>query len=181
MRVRTTFEQLGDSNIQIGNASVEDAEELLEYLDRVHRQTDYLKRKLEELNLTLEDEKDYIKEMNERDDRFFIVAREDDKIVGALTFISSPYERYKHQGDLSMSVDKSHWGRGIGSSLIKFLIDWGENNGLKRIELRVDINNDRAINLYRKFGFREEGRLQSRRKVGPGIFHDELVMAYIYR
>ncbi len=181
MRVRSTIEILGATRIAIGNADPEDAEELLEFLDRVHRQTEFLKRKPEELDLSLEDEKEFIREMNESPHKFYVVARDNDIIVGCLSFISSIHQRYKHQGELRMSVDKSHWGKGIGSSLIKFLIDWGENNKLKRIELRVDAHNVRAINLYRKFGFREEGRLKKRRKMRPGDYHDELVMAYIYR
>lgn len=181
MKVRSTTEELGASKILIGNAGPEDAEELLEFLERVHRQTEFLKRKPEELNLSLEDEKEFIRDMNESANKFYVIARDNDKIVGCLSFISSPHQRYLHQGELRMSVDKSHWGKGIGSSLIKFLIDWGENNKLKRIELRVDAHNVRAINLYHKFGFREEGRLRKRRQMRPGEYHDELVMAYIYR
>jgi len=148
MKVRPTIEELGASRILINNAGPEDAKELLEFLDRVHRQTEFLKRKPEELDLGLEDEKEFIRNMNDSASKFYVVARDDDKIVGCLSFLSSPYQRYNHQGELRMSVDKSHWGKGIGSSLIKFLIDWGENNKLKRIELRVDAHNVRAINLY---------------------------------
>ncbi len=154
----------------------------MRFKEKVHRQTKFLRRRPEELELSAEREKELIENYNQAEDKFLVVARHEDKIVGYLIFRTSDLKRYNHQGELRMSVDKDYWGSGIGSSLVKFLIDWGENNNLKRIELLVDEHNDRAINLYRKFGFREEGRLKKRRKlVEEDEYEDELIMSYIYR
>ncbi len=182
VEVRSDEMELRAGNLHIGNPRPEEAEELIKFKDRVHKQTKYLRRRPEELELSVETEKELIENYNQSPDKIFVVARYDDKIVGYLIFRTSDLKRYGHQGELRMSVDKDYWNSGIGSSLVKFLIDWGENNGLKRIELLVGEQNERAINLYRKFGFREEGRLKARRRlVDNDEYEDELIMAYIYR
>lgn len=182
VEVRSDDMELRAGNLNIGNPRPEEAKELMNFKEKVHGQTRFLRRRPEELELSEENERELIKNYNEARDKILIVARHDDKIVGYLVFRTSELQRYNHQGELRMSVDKDYWGRGIGSSLVKFLIDWGENNGLKRIELLVDEHNDRAINLYRKFGFREEGRLKKRRKlVDEDEYEDEIIMSYIYR
>ena len=47
--------------------------------------------------------------------------------------------------------------RGIGRSLLEALEGWARSNGLHRLELMVNYNNERAIRLYEKFGFEREG------------------------
>ena len=46
-------------------------------------------------------------------------------------------------------------GRGIGSTLMTNCIHYGKEQAYKEIELRVAKQNQRAINLYTKFGFSE--------------------------
>ncbi len=49
-------------------------------------------------------------------------------------------------------------GLGVGRALLKTVIDLADNwLNLKRIELTVYVDNERAINLYKKFGFEIEG------------------------
>ncbi len=175
-------EKLLSGNLVISNAVEEDAEDLMRFKEKVHHQTKYLRRRPEELDLSPEKERQLIEDANQSDSKFLIVARYKEDIVGYLSFQTSPYRRYSHQGELRMSVDKDCWGKGIGSYLLKFLIDWGANNDLRRIELLVGEHNNRAVNLYRKFGFKEEGRLKDRRRlVEEDEYEDELIMAYIYR
>ena len=52
-------------------------------------------------------------------------------------------------------------GRGVGKALMTALVDLADNwIGLMRVELEAFADNERAIAMYRHFGFVEEGRQQ---------------------
>jgi ribosomal protein S18 acetylase RimI-like enzyme len=48
----------------------------------------------------------------------------------------------------------------------------------KKDELLVHASNERAIRLYSKFGFLEEGRFKDRIRLPDGSFRDDLAMAW---
>lgn len=57
------------------------------------------------------------------------------------------------------------------------LIAWArQSDEIEKIELNVRVSNARAIALYKKMGFHEEGRLEKRIKVG-GRYIDDILMA----
>lgn len=56
---------------------------------------------------------------------------------------------------MNIVVKKCLRNIGIGSSLINKIIDYANNNGIKKITLEVNENNQAAIHLYRKFRFKE--------------------------
>ncbi|MNP73809.1 Spermine/spermidine acetyltransferase [compost metagenome] len=59
---------------------------------------------------------------------------------------------------IGISVDAGYHGKGVGSALMKAMIDICDNwAGIERIELTVYTDNQGAIALYRKFGFEIEG------------------------
>jgi RimJ/RimL family protein N-acetyltransferase len=92
--------------------------------------------------------------------------------LGALAAIA-------HVFQLTMVVHPGHLGRGIGTALLGDLLDWAQRDArVRKIELRVRSTNQRAIGLYEKFGFREEGRFRSRIALPDGTFLDDLAMAW---
>ena len=67
---------------------------------------------------------------------------------------------YIHQvsGEFGITVQRKYWGTGIGSLMIDALIAWAKNTGIiKKINLRVRTDNERAILLYEQKGFVKEG------------------------
>lgn len=58
----------------------------------------------------------------------------------------------------SLAVIKELRGKGIGSSLLKFIIDFARSKGYLRVKLQVIGKNWRAKKLYEKKGFKE-GRI----------------------
>jgi ribosomal protein S18 acetylase RimI-like enzyme len=54
-------------------------------------------------------------------------------------------------------VDPSYRGRGIGKSLLRFVIAYGRKKGLKRITLLTDMDNRKAKALYKSHGFKSSG------------------------
>ncbi|EJL6357787.1 GNAT family N-acetyltransferase, partial [Vibrio cholerae] len=86
------------------------------------------------------------------------VAVMDGEVVGNLGFELCTNPRRRHVGTFGMGVKDDVQGLGVGSALLKTVIDLADNwLNLKRIELTVYVDNERAINLYKKFGFVIEG------------------------
>jgi len=59
---------------------------------------------------------------------------------------------------VNIAIRESHRGRGIGERLLVHLLRYAELNGAELIHLEVRVNNEAAIKLYEKHGFRALGR-----------------------
>ncbi|AOJ72552.1 MULTISPECIES: GNAT family N-acetyltransferase [Burkholderia] len=67
--------------------------------------------------------------------------------------------RRAHCALLGIGVHDAYAGRGVGGALMAAIVDCADRAlGLRRVELTVFADNARAIALYRRFGFTEEGR-----------------------
>lgn len=82
-----------------------------------------------------------------------------------------------HCAHMGLVVHDAYHGRGVGSALLRGLIDCADGAlGLRRIDLTVFADNTPAIALYRKFGFVEEGRSRGF-AMRDGVLADALHMA----
>jgi len=67
---------------------------------------------------------------------------------------------YRHTGNLGILIKKEFRGQKLGAILIKKIMKESSHlTGIKKIILQVFKNNIPAINLYKKFGFKEYGYL----------------------
>ena len=105
-----------------------------------------------------------------------LVAVDDGRVVGSLSIARDDQPAVRHVATLGMFVVASHRGRRIGTELMRGAMRWAGEHGIERIELTVYPHNDRAIALYRTFGFVEEGRLVRHAKKSYG-YEDEIMMA----
>ena len=90
----------------------------------------------------------------------FVAITHDDtqKIVGNIALTVETAERRRHIGSFVIAVSDDYQGLGIGKQLLHTMIDLADNwLNLNRIELTVFTDNDKAIGLYKKFGFVIEG------------------------
>jgi RimJ/RimL family protein N-acetyltransferase len=67
-------------------------------------------------------------------------------------------------------------GRGVGRALLESLEAWARSKEFHRLELTVDVTNQRAIALYEKCGFEREGVKRHSRKIN-GKYSDEFYMS----
>ena len=88
--------------------------------------------------------------------------------------------RRRHAMTLGISVVKSAQGQGVGSALMVALLDYADNWAqVLRIELTVYTDNERAIRLYRGFGFEAEGVMRAY-AMRAGRYVDVLGMARLH-
>ncbi|WPC39499.1 GNAT family protein [Clostridium sp. JS66] len=166
-------------NFVIRKAVKEDGKALIEYINIIGGESDFLTFGKDEYNKTVEDEEEFIVNALNKENALFIIAEIDGKVVGNLNFSGGPRERTSHVGEFGVSVLKEYWGNGIGKELVKYLIDWSKNSGIiKKINLRVRSDNKVGIALYNKLGFVKEGILKRDFWVN-GVFYDSIAMGLV--
>ena len=109
----------------------------------------------------------------------YIVAETDGQVVGHALLDPMSLEAIAHVFRLTIVVHPGFLGRGIGAALMRDLLDWAaQTRRVEKIELLVRATNERAIRLYAKLGFVEEGRLKRRVRLADGGFIDDVTMAW---
>jgi len=142
----------------IREVAVEDTRALLDYVERISGESDFLSFGPGEFELTESEEQEFIHKCLASDNQLFILGSIDDTIVAILNFSGGRRPRVRHSGEFGMSVRKQYWGLGIGSLMLDTLIDWARHTQIvKKINLRVRTDNQRAIRLYKREGFAKEG------------------------
>ena len=83
------------------------------------------------------------------------VAREGSELVGmaSLLYTVSTAEGGKAALFEDLIVDPQHRRKGVGTKLVNYVIQQARAEGVLRITLLTDLENDTALGLYRKLGF----------------------------
>ncbi|MCA1664862.1 MAG: GNAT family N-acetyltransferase [Myxococcales bacterium] len=105
-----------------------------------------------------------------------LVAELDGRVVGYAGLHVRDGKR-RHSAWLGIAVHDEFAGRGAGQLLMKGLLDLADRwIGLVRVDLEANADNERAIAMYRRFGFVEEGR-QKKAYFSDGGYVDNVIMA----
>ena len=76
-------------------------------------------------------------------------------------------------------IDQNFQGKGFGKETTKLILDYSfQKLNMRKVSLNVLSENTRAINLYKKLGFKEEGILKEH-FYWDGKYHDVVVMGKI--
>ena len=109
----------------------------------------------------------------------YVVAEERGRIVGHALLAPLDREAIAHVFRLTIMVHEGHQGRGIGTALMKHLMEWARRDRrCLKIELGVRLVNRGAARLYKRLGFKLEGRLKKRLQMPDGTFIDDFLMAW---
>jgi len=163
----------------IRRANKSDAAAMLEYIDIISRESDFLTFGQGEFDKTIEQEESFIDNISKQSNALFIIVEVEGKIVGNLNFSGGLRPRIRHIGEFGVSVLKEYWGQGIGTKLINYLIEWCKQSGvIRKINLRVRSDNYSAIYMYKKLGFNEEG-VVTREFLIKNKFYDCLSMGLL--
>lgn len=145
----------------IREATAEDARAVLDYIEISSGESGFLSFGPGEFELSEAEEENVLYRYHDSDNQLYILGLIEDTIVATLIFSAGRRSRIRHSGEFSMSVRKQFWGLGIGSFMLDTLIDWAKGTHIvKKINLRVRTDNQRAIVLYKGEGFVIEGTIR---------------------
>lgn len=106
-----------------------------------------------------------------------LIQEEDrERVIGSASLHFHSLEAVKHKAELGITVHDDYQNRGLGKQMIEHLLEIAHLKGLKKIYLRVDTENIRAIHVYEKCGFKIEAKLEKEDFVN-GQFRDDYQMA----
>jgi len=164
-------------HVVVRAAVPDDALALLNHVRAVIAEGEFVVTCPEEFNLTEEQERDWIRQYRDDPGKLVIVAEESGQVLGVLNAEVRPRKRLAHRATLHIAVDREWRERGVGTALLQTAIDWATAHPvIEQLCLAVFATNVRAIGLYRKFGFVDEGRQGQEVKFAPGHYVDNLLM-----
>ena len=130
-----------------------------------------------EFTYSAERERQAIGECAEQRGYLYLVAEVAGRLVGQLEFENGRWRKTAHAGMLSVYVDHDWRERGIGTLLLRTLLDWAAAHlVIEKVTLAVFSSNSRAIAAYKKCGFEEEGRCARDMKLDSGDYIDSVLM-----
>lgn len=157
-------------------AEESDAERLVEYMNLVGGESDFLTYGKNECRFTAETEKQFLRDQKKNPSSLFLVGLIGEELACSANLAAESKTRVTHNCELSITVRKKYWRLGAASALLTELIRFAKESGtLKIIHLDVYANNENAIRLYQAFGFQAAGRLKNYFRVG-GNYYDDLIM-----
>src|SRR5208283_2820179 len=110
----------------------------------------------------------------EQDEHFFLVGEVDRKIV-ASSDIRILEGDEKHVGVLGILIKSNYQDLGIGTEIMKTLVEQAMFFDLKVLMLYVLATNKRAVHVYKKVGFVQTGKVP-KKHFRQGRYIDELIM-----
>lgn len=167
------------NEIIVRRARVSDARDLNRYIKQTFAESRHLITRAEEFRMGPLRQRFWLSRKLSKASETCLVAVAGDRIVGMLDSWTDGRARVHHSTSFAMSVDPDWHRRGIGKKLLSQFIEWVQkHNRLTRIELHVHSDNDAAIALYRKMGFRHEGTRIKAVLYEDGREVDDHIMAF---
>ena len=101
-----------------------------------------------------------------------------ERIIGSASLSFYPQDIYRHKANLGLTVHDEFQNLGLGTAMLHHLLEIARKKKLKKVHLRVNSNNPRAIHVYEKCGFKIEARFEKER-FQKGKYRDEYQMSII--
>ncbi|GAA4302188.1 GNAT family protein [Compostibacter hankyongensis] len=167
--------------LRIRAAKREDAAALLQMFRLAVTETPFLMTDPREAEqLTLEQEEAFVDGYRQSANHLFLVADVGGGIAGSLTITQSKWFKQRHVGELGIVILRDYWNMGIGRRMINTMLQWVERHPLIRcLHLNVMAHNEKAIRIYKKFGFTEHGRLE-KAALQPGDRYEDLILMSLW-
>jgi RimJ/RimL family protein N-acetyltransferase len=114
----------------------------------------------------------------EKDEAFYLVAQVEGKVVGNSEVGRKTSGHDRHVGSLGIVIRNGYRNLGIGTEMMKTLIEQARAMNLKLLTLGVYATNQHAHHVYESVGFVDAGRIP-KKFLKDGRFIDEIVMAKV--
>jgi RimJ/RimL family protein N-acetyltransferase len=169
------------SEFIIRDATPDDAEQLIAHVKHMAVEAaQWLPMQPDEFQISVEEEREILAKAAVSQNSLFLVAEVDGMIVGVLNYSGGKRQATRHVATFGMAVRAAWQCRGIGTALLAAAIRHAkESSCIRRLDLQVYADNDRAIRLYKRLEFVTEGILR-KAILRDGKFIDEIMMALIW-
>lgn len=178
MEGKIVFEGVSEKGVKlvIRYPKKDDLQTMLAYINALSKERTFIRYQGEEVSL--EEETEYLNKQLERivkQESVQLLAFTKDELIGN-TSIDLFDKTESHKGLFGISIAKEYRGKGIGKLLLKYILEEAKSlPKLRIITLAVYSINNLAIEMYKKFGFVEYGRLPNGVHY-RGNFIDEILM-----
>jgi RimJ/RimL family protein N-acetyltransferase len=112
----------------------------------------------------------------EKDEQFFLVAEVDKKVVALSDFQIKDGDEEQRVGAFGIIVRNGYRNLGIGTEIMKTLLEQAAFFGLRTVTVNAFATNKRAIHVYEKVGFIQSGIIP-KKHLRQGRFIDEVTMS----
>lgn len=145
-----------NNNIRIANKA--DINALIELLNELFTQDIEFEPNYEKQKTGLE------KIIENSDIGNILILQEDNKIIGMVSILYSISTALGGKVGIleDMIIAKPYRGKGLGKLLLNSAIEFAKKNDCLRLTLLTDFNNDRAINFYKRLGFKKSDMIPMR-------------------
>ena len=166
------FKKLVGERVYLSPRNVEDVEIFTEWMNDFYV-TDYTGRSYQ--NVTLQEEKQYLENMEKGKNTFAIIDIETDKMIGTVGL--HEVDHINRTATLGIFIgNRDYWSKGYGTEAIRLILDFAFNYlNLNNIELALMEFNQRALKCYQKCGFKEIGRRRKCKFIN-GKYYDSILM-----
>lgn len=128
--------------------------------------------------ITLEETKKWFRQQsNDPRIRLYTILLGDEPI-GYMKLVK---DEFNNNGELHMTIgEKRYWGKGYGEEAMREFLNFCFNEErLNKVFLYVLERNERAFNLYKKCGFKSEGKRRKHKKHINGKYYDTYIMGIL--
>jgi RimJ/RimL family protein N-acetyltransferase len=172
--VRAQRIALKDGRIaEIRRAAPRDAEAVIDLINGVAAEGLYLRT--ERVRRTPKEFRTRFRQANGKS-AMFIVALVDGEVVGSADVARGELTKNRHTASFGIAIRTDARGVGLGMAMTRTIVKWATTVGVRKLTLSVFATNSRALSLYRKLGFAQEGRLRGQ-VILRGKPVDELLFA----
>jgi phosphinothricin acetyltransferase len=74
--------------------------------------------------------------------------------------VHNPIPTFSHTAEITYFIDPEHTGKGMGTSMLKYLIEEGKKRNITSILANISSLNKGSIAFHKKHGFKECGRFE---------------------
>lgn len=163
----------------IRKIKIEDAEDFINLIKNVESNSDFMLLEPGERKITLENQRNQIKRIEQQSNSTIFVAEDEGNLVGYLIAIGGEVKRTRHSAYLVIGVLEEYRGKGLGASLLNSVTKWAKEHNISRLELTTVTQNEAGIALYKKNGFEIEG-IKRNSLVIDGTPFDEYYMSKLF-
>lgn len=143
--------------VQLREITISDAKPFLQLQLQLDKEASYMLYEPGERTTTVREQRKAIADIQQSPSSTIFVAEHDKKLIGYLSVFGSRLQRIRHVGYITIGILEDYCNQGLGRKLLEKADHFAQSVQLHRLELTVIEENARALHVYQKCGYEQEG------------------------